>query len=73
MHQQTITDMDVDVLNPLTTSLRSLKLPSVEKFIDSFKGTGDMIFASFEIYDNSHPVSRDLMKALQRMLEKAWT
>ena len=41
------TDMDVDALNLLVTSLRTLKLPSVEKFMDSFKGTGDMIFSSF--------------------------
>ena len=54
-------DMDVEGLNPMATPLTPLNLSSVEKFMDSFKGTGDMMFASFNI-DNSHPVSEDLMK-----------
>ena len=62
--------MNVDVLNSLPSSLRTLKLSNVDKFIHSYKGTGDMIFASFGISDNSHPVSADLMKDIATFARK---
>ena len=56
--------MDIDSLNLLDTSLRTLKLSRVEKFVDSFQCTGDMIFASFYIYDNAHSLRMELMKGI---------
>ena len=56
-------NMDVDIIHPMETSLRTLKLSNVEKVMDSYKDTGDMMFAGFDIQDNSHPVSNaDVMK-----------
>ena len=36
------TNMDVKELNPLVTSLRTLKTSKVEQFPDNYKGTGDI-------------------------------
>ena len=51
--------------------MRTLKLSNMEKFIDGFKGTGDMLFASFDIYDYSHSVSVDVMKDIAKYAKKS--
>ena len=60
-NKSTTSDMDVDRFNIMESSLRSLKLSTVEKFMDNFKHNGDVLFASFEMYDNTHPVNESLM------------
>ena len=40
--KQLVEEVD-EMLNPLATSLRTLKISRVEKFMDSYKATGDMI------------------------------
>ena len=42
------TDMDVEKLNPLVTSLRTLHLCTVEKYLDNYKGTGACRFACMD-------------------------
>ena len=44
------------------SSFRSLKMSLVDIFIDKYEGTGDKIFHSFGIYDNSLPAGIDRMK-----------
>ena len=39
--------------------------------MDSYKETGDMIFTSFDIYGNSHPVNGDLKKDIAAFARKS--
>ena len=57
-------ELDDEALNPMITSLQILKLSSVEKC------TGDVMFASFDNYDNSHSVSANLMKDIATYVRK---
>ena len=43
-------NMDVDNVNTMVSSLRTLKLSAVERFIDDCKLNGNAVFASFEIW-----------------------
>ena len=47
------------------------KVSNVEKFIDSYKETGDMIFTSFDIYGNSPPVNGHLQKDIATFSRKS--
>ena len=47
-------DMDVDNINAIEISLRLLKLSAVEKIMNNYKQNGDVLFASFEQYENAH-------------------
>ena len=52
----------MEIEESLGLSFRSLKLSVVDIFFDKFKGTGDKVFHSFEIKNNSHAVGVELMK-----------
>ena len=52
--------MEGDTLNPIAAMLKTLKLSSIKRTLDSFLETGDVMFSSFDIYDNWHPVNEDL-------------
>ena len=41
--------MDVDMVNPMETALRTLKLSSVEKITNGYEDTEDMLFASLDL------------------------
>ena len=54
----------MDIEDTLGSSFRSLKLSSVDIFIDKVECNGDIVFNSFEMYDHSHVVGVDLMKEI---------
>ena len=62
--------MEVDTVNTITTILKVLNPSSKGKTLDSYLGTGDMMFASFDIYDNCHQVSEDLMNDIATYTRK---
>ena len=49
------------------SELRTIILSSMENFFDTNSSDEDALFASFEIYDNSHP---DLMKDIAIIARK---
>ena len=63
--------MDVDNVNTMVSSLRALKLLAVEKFVDDCEDSGDIIFGSFEIHNNTQEVSVDLMKHIATFAKKS--
>ena len=65
------TDMEVDTLNPIAPTLKILKPSSTEKTLNSFLGSVDVMFASFDIYSNCHPVNNDLMKDIATYARKS--
>ena len=65
-------NMDVHNANTMVSSLRALKLSAVEKFIDNYKQNGSVLFSSFEIYNNTHEVTENLIGILQLLPKKAW-
>ena len=58
--------MDIDNLNSIESSLRSLKLSAVEKFIDNYKQNGDVLFANFEGHCDIRPEDLDITKSVPR-------
>ena len=60
------TQMEIDTPG---LSFHSLKLSAVDILIDKVEDSGDNVFHSFEVYDNSHVVGVDLMKAIATLQE----
>ena len=63
--------MEVDTLSPIAAKLKPLNLSSMEKSRDSFLGAWDAMFASFDMYDNCHPLSEYLMKDIAAYTRKS--
>ena len=63
--------MNVDPVNSTEASLRTLQLFNVEKFMDGYKETGDVLFARFDVYDNTNLVSAVLMKDIAAYARKS--
>ena len=64
------TKIEMDILNTIAGMLKVLNPSSMEKTMDSYLGTRNMIFASFDVYDNCHQVSEDLMKDIATYARK---
>ena len=54
----------------MVSLLRTLKLSAVERLIDDYKLSGNDIFASFEISNNTHPVTGNLMRDISTVAHK---
>ena len=52
----------MEVEDHATVKLKDIALSPVEQFLELSNIDGDIMFASFEIYDNSHPVGANIMK-----------
>ena len=52
----------MEVEDHATVKLEDVALSPVKQLLELSNIDGDIMFASFEIYDNSHPVGANIMK-----------
>ena len=66
-------DFNEQLREDMESSLKTLKLSAVEKFIDDYKQNGNVLFSSFENCYNTHEVTKNLMRDIATYARKIWT